>query len=119
MIRFPRLKTGAVAQYPAAMQVAFRTRRVRFIDGQEQRFREYAMPLRKWIVDLSQLDESELASLEEFFVQAQGSYGKFVFTDPLDETEYEDCSLEQDAIVLDAAGIHDGRTTLTVRENRS
>ena len=38
---FPTLKTGAVMQYPGKRILQFSTDVVRFLDGTEQRYREY------------------------------------------------------------------------------
>jgi len=119
MGEFPILKTGAVMQYPATRAVQFSTQVLRFLDGSEQRFRDYGKPLRVWTIRLELLDDEEMAALEEFFQSEQGSYGSFAFTDPWDGTRYPDCSLEDDAAWLEYEGAGRGRTTLTVRENRT
>ena len=40
MNEFPKLKTGAVAQYPAQRTTRYSTHVMRFMDGSEQRYRE-------------------------------------------------------------------------------
>ncbi|MGH9722010.1 MAG: DUF2460 domain-containing protein [Bryobacteraceae bacterium] len=119
MPTLPLLKTGAVMQYPAQRDVRYRTYAVRFVDGGEQRYREYRAPLRRWIIQLELLDESELAALEEFFVGNKGQHGSFSFTDPNDNVEYADCSLDDAEFALELQGELRGRTALVVRENRS
>jgi hypothetical protein len=69
---FPKLKTGVVAQYPVLREGLFSTTVIRFTDGSEQRFRNYTGVRRRWVIQLSQLDESELQELASFFVQQQG-----------------------------------------------
>ncbi|MBL8237076.1 MAG: DUF2460 domain-containing protein [Bryobacterales bacterium] len=118
MDEFPRLKTGAVAQYPAQRTTRFSTQVMRFVDGSEQRFREFGGPLRRWIVQLTMLDEEEMDAMEAFFLAEQGGYGTFTFVDPWDETEYTGCSLENPDVYFDFTGFHDGRTRLVVRQNR-
>src|SRR5262245_34583629 len=115
----PALRTGAVMQYPAQRELRFRTHAVRFVDGAEQRYREYRSPLRRWIVQLDLLDESELAALEEFFIQNKGQHGSFSFTDPNDNVEYPDCSVEDAEFTFEVEGELRGRAAVVIRENRS
>ena len=117
MAMFPTLKTGAVAQYPATRTLAFSTKVLRFIDGSEQRFREFKRPLRQWTIRLDLLDEDETAAVETFFQSEQGRAGSFTFTDPWDGTTYPDCSLDHDTVDIDAEGPDRGRVALVVREN--
>ena len=119
MANFPILKTGAVAQYPATRRTRYQNQALRFVDGTEQRYRDCEGPLRRWEIRLSQLDESEMAALEEFFTASQGAYGSFPFTDPFDGATYPDCSLEGDALGLAAVADMSGATYLTVIQNRS
>src|SRR5512134_1307110 len=116
MSEFPRLKTGAVAQYPAEKTIACSTQVLRFVDGSEQRCREYSAPLRKWIIGLDLLDERELAELEGFFIAQQGAFGDFVFVDPWDGTEYAHCSLGHPEVALQYVAPGDGKCRLTVYE---
>jgi len=118
MSEFPRLKTGAVLQYPAERQVGYATQVFRFIDGSEQRCRERGGPRHRWIIRLDQLDESELASIEEFFAAQQGRSGEFAFTDPWDGQQYPSCSIEQDELTLSFLEANRGQTVLVIRENR-
>ena len=119
MANFPILKTGAVAQYPASKTARYQNQALRFVDGTEQRYRDCCGPLRRWEIRLSQLDESEMAALEEFFTASQGAYGSFPFTDPFDGATYPDCSLEAGALGLRAVEEMSSTTSLTVVENRS
>ncbi len=119
MSTFPTLKTGAVMQYPAPRGVAFSTTALQFVDGTEQRFRNYQAPLHKWVIQLSLLDQSELHQLQEFFRSNVGSAGNFAFTDPRDGTNYASCSLGSDSMTAVLVGEWNGETSLTVMENAS
>jgi hypothetical protein len=119
MSAFPTLKTGAVLQYPAQKEVRFCTSVLRFIDGSEQRFRNYQTPLHRWVIRLELLDESELHQLREFFRTQGGATGSFAFTDPWDGTNYGNCSIEDDGMTEVLSDESNGKTSLTVRENRS
>ena len=118
MPTFPKLKTNAVAQYPATRSLRFRNQSLRFVDGVEQRYRDSAGPLHRWEIRLDALDEGEMAALEQFFAVNQGCFETFAFTDPWDGTEYANCSLASDELDLTAMAEMRGRTSLTVIENR-
>ena len=119
MATFPELKTNAVAQYPATKSLRFQNQTVRFLDGSEQRYRDAAGPLHTWVIQLNQLDESEVAAFEEFFEDNQGRLGSFQFTDPWDGTLYTNCSLASDELMVSSLAEMCGKTSLTVIENRS
>ena len=118
MATFPTLKTSAVIQYPATRKVRYQNQALRFVDGTEQRYRDCAGPLRRWEIRLSQLDEGEIAALEQFFADNQGAFGSFAFTDPWDGTAFQNCSLEMDGLKTTATAEMNGATSLTVVENR-
>jgi hypothetical protein len=119
MATFPQLKTGAVAQYPATKALRFQNQAVRFLDGTEQRYRDSAGPLHQWVINLDELDESEMAAFEQFFQDNQGRLGSFAFTDPWDGSQYANCSLAGDELDLSTLAEMSGKTSLTVIENRS
>jgi hypothetical protein len=115
---FPALKTGAVAQYPSDRTRRFSTQVLRFLDGSEQRFRGFGGPLKRWLIRLELLDEAELATLEEFFVEQAGQAGTFSFSDPWDGTVYANCSFEGDVMTANHRGPGDGEASVVVKENR-
>lgn len=119
MSQFPTLKTGAVMQYPARKSIEFSTTVVRFMDGSEQRYGLYQTPLHRWTVQLDLLDDSELHQLREFFRSQSGQFGSFSFTDPWDGTVYPSCTLAADEMSDTLRDVFDGRTSLTIQENRS
>jgi hypothetical protein len=118
MPSFPKLKTGAVAQYPATKSLRFHNQTLRFVDGTEQRYRDCAAPLHRWEIRLDQIDEGELAAMAQFFLDVQGAFGQFAFTDPWDGHEYENCSLDVDLLDLHTLAEMRGSTRVAVVENR-
>ena len=106
-------------QYPATSSLHFQNRVIQFVDGVEQRYRDYKAPLRQWVIRLDLLDEGELAALDHFFRTEQGQGGSFAFTDPQDSATYTDCSLADDTFAIELAGEARGSTRLVIRENRS
>lgn len=115
MIQFPKLKTGAVAQYPSTREARLRTDSLRFLDGTFQRYRDAGALQRRWVIRLELLDEGEMAAIEEFFAAMQGGYTAFTFTDPWDEQDYPNCRIGDEVAFL-ATGEMRGSTTLTVTQ---
>lgn len=118
MLTFPKLKTAAVAQYPASRITSYRNLTLRFIDGTEQRYRGSPSPLHRWTIALQQLDEAEVKAVEQFFANNSGCFGDFAFTDPWDGTVYPTCRLESDALEATMRAEMNHSLTLTILENR-
>ena len=118
MPTFPLLTTGAVTQYPSSRNITYSTFVTRFVDGNEQRFRELKAPVRTWVVKLHQLSAEEMGSLESFFRARQGQFGSFTFVDPWDGTEYPDCSFDQDVFAASAVDENRYQGQLIIRNNQ-
>ena len=118
MATFPLLKTGAVAQYPLQRGEFFLTEIVAFLDGSEQRFRSSGADLRRWVVRLDWLDESEMVMIEQFFLSLEGTAMNFAFTDPYDATVYQNCSLENEDLTIQMDHLFELRTAIGIRQNR-
>jgi hypothetical protein len=116
---FPALKTGAATQYPATKGTQYSSFVVRFLDGTDQRYRQYTPALMRWTVKLELLDESETGALEQFFLGQQGRFGTFSFVDPWTQTVYPSCSFDQGAYAFQLAGESQGTVSLAVVENRT
>jgi hypothetical protein len=114
MADFPRLKTGAIAQHPATCGRRYSTEVLRFVDGGEQRFRLSPSGLRRWTLDLSLLDESELNALREFF----DVHETFTFRDPATGIDYPECRFESDELATELSEDLRGKTTIGIRETR-
>src|SRR4051794_14311487 len=114
---FPRLKTGAVTQYPSSRGVSFETEILRYLDGSEQRWRSNAGGQRWWELKLSSVSEEELCAIEEFFVSQQGRFGRFTFVDPFDGTEYPNCSFDADSLHGQLFDEESAQSTLIIRMN--
>ncbi len=118
MASFPTLSTGAVAQYPASRVSNFRNQVLRFVDGNEQRYRDSAGPLRRWVIRLDYLDATEMAAIEDFFLSNQGRFASFAFTDPWDNTSYPNCSIADDLLTTTLKDEGRTLTSITIVENR-
>ncbi len=111
---FPKLKSGVVAQYPVVRGNSFSTSVSRFLDSSEQRFRDYRGLRRRWVVRLSQLDETELQRLSEFFVEQQGRAGMFDFEDPWTGSVVSGCRFEDDELLTVSNGEFNGATDVVI-----
>ena len=98
MARFPKLKTGAVVQYPAVRAESHATEVRKFLDCGEQRYRDFAAARRRWVVSLEMLDETEMARLARFFDEQQGRLGVFEFEDPWTGTVIAACRFGEDRL---------------------
>lgn len=116
---FPKLKSGAVTQYPSQRGIEYRTEVLRFVDGGEQRYRESAGPRRRWSIRLDLLDDREAAAVETFFRAERGRKENFSFTDPWSGVAYSSCSLGSDELEMEWRGEGRCRTALIVVENQN
>ena len=96
MASFPLLKTGAVAQYPLALALRSDTQTVRFLDGSSQQFR-LTKPLRRWKIDLVQIDSQELDSVITFVEQQEGA--TFSFDDPFTGDAVPKCIISNSGLI--------------------
>ena len=119
MAAFFTLKTGAVVQYPATKAVRYASYVIKFIDGTDQRYRDYAAPLERWEIRLDLLDQLELYTLEQFFGTQEARFGTFSFTDPWTQVQHASCSMDQDSMKYELTEETRGRTTVIVVENRT
>lgn len=117
MSDFPKLKTGAVIQYPTQRTQVSATKIFRFVDGGEQRFRDFTATTVRWTIRLDLLTETEAEALDQFFQSQQGRFGSFTFTDPWDGTTYPDCSFEGDSFTMTQAAEGRASVNLVVRRN--
>lgn len=115
MATFPSvLKTGAIAQYPFSRSRGIGTQMVRFLDGSSQAYTINGAGLRKWNVDLSLLDESELSAVIAF-AESVGT-GQFSFSDPVTGETAAKCVIGGSEVVAVQAGELAGAASLTIEE---
>ncbi len=118
MLTFPTLKTGSTVQYPLNVVDSFATEVMQFLAGDEQRYLVTSGALRSWRIQLDRLDESELESLEAFFVAASGSFATFAFVDPASGTSYPNCFIAGDVLQEKFAGELRVGATLVIQQGR-
>ena len=116
MATFPKLKTGVVAQYPLDRERRFDSEVVRFVDMGEQTYAERAQHRRRWRLELSQLNETEVAEICEFFSEMRGAFDRFDFEDPETLEVVPDCRFDQEDLEVERIAEHDGRLSVTIAE---
>ena len=96
MARFPKLKTGVVAQYPVVREHRYSSEVKKFLDCAEQRYRDFTAGRKRWVINLDKLDETETARLARFFDEQQGRLNVFEFEDPWTGAVIEQCRFGDD-----------------------
>ena len=118
MAVFPKLKTGAAAQYPLVVGETYETHVARFLDLSEQRFRRRGAASRSWIVDLRVLTQRELDEIERFFEEQRGAFAPFDFEDPVSGAIVQQCRFDQDVLPLDEHGEFDASASIVILEDQ-
>lgn len=116
MLSFPLLKSGQAVQYPVRRTTRQGVGTVSFLDGTEQRYATTKL-LHEWEIQLDLIDEQEANALVVFLSQVQGQTQPFTFTDPMDGTQYDNCSLVNGGVSQAFGGPGRVSTVLTIREN--
>lgn len=116
MATFPLLSTGAVAQYPLSRGTSYDVDIVKFVDGSQQRCLVRGRGLRRWLVSLAQLGETELSALENFFDSVQGNAALFTFTDPVSGNAIPNCRVANPTIVTQYLATGSGAAALWIEE---
>lgn len=116
MATFPLLSTGAVAQYPLSRGTSYDIDVVRFLDGSQQRSLVRGRKLRRWLINLAQLNETELASVEQFFDEAQGNTQLFIFTDPITNEGVPNCRISNPSLTTQYTSVRNGSASLWIEE---
>jgi hypothetical protein len=116
MAGFPLLSTGAVAQYPVSRASTYATEVIQFLDGSQQRCMTRGKLLRRWQLTLTQLSESELFAIEQFFDSSQGNFGLFTFTDPITGNSIPNCRLQDPSVLTQYLAVGSGSAVLVIEE---
>ena len=117
MERFPKLSTGAAAQYGAQRTLRLQTAAHRFLDTSEQRYRYSAEGQRSWRLAFDNLSAGEAAEIREFFVRMRGSQTEFELEDPWSGTVVGPCRFTHDELVERASDERSESLTVVVRES--
>jgi hypothetical protein len=115
-MEFPILSSGAIAQYGLPLGRSSPSQIIRFLDGTDQRFLTRGPMLRRWLIDLHLLNESEIASIEAFFNAMGGQYSTFNFPDPIGGTSVPNCRIGAPDLVSEYQDVDIAATSLWVVE---
>jgi len=115
-LQFPTLSSGAVTQYGSPIGFVWPAQVIRFVDGSDQRFLACGNVFRRWAIDLRLLNESEVASMEEFFNNALGEYSTFTFPDPISGTNVPNCRIGAPELISDYQDVDIAATSMWVVE---
>jgi hypothetical protein len=113
---FPKLSSGAVAQYGSLMGSVWPAQVIRFLDGTDQRFLASGSTLRRWLIDLRLLNESEIAAIEAFFSSVSGEYLPFTFPDPISGVGVPNCRIGAPQLISEYQAVDIAATSLWVVE---
>ena len=116
MANFPLLSSGAVTQYPSGVVRGQGIRVIRFIDGTDQRYLLEGQSLRRWMIRLDLLNESEVQAIEQFFDAVDGDYSTFTFTDPFTGSAVSNCRFGAPELTTEYAGVDASSTSFWVIE---
>jgi len=79
---FPQLTTGAYSQFPVGKQRRTRTVTNTAADGSSIKLADPNGALTEWQLRYEGLSDTELSSLQQFFMVSEGSLNGFTFLDP-------------------------------------
>ena len=105
---YPTLSFGGVAQQPFSQIFTFLVSANESVFGPRFAYSWYGSSLsnfpsgylRMWRINYALLTETDLATLETFFLGVQGRYLSFSFTDPIDGNTYTHVRLDSDALKI-------------------
>jgi hypothetical protein len=115
-MEFPILSSGAVTQYGSPLGLSWPVQVIRFLDGTDQRFLSRGRALRRWLIDLRLLNESEIASVEAFFSSMGGEYSMFNFPDPISGISVLNCRIGAPELISQYQDVDTGAISLWVVE---
>ncbi len=113
---FPLLSSGAVAQYSLPLITGQAVQMIFFLDGTDQRYLIQGRIFRQWQIQLTLLNDIEIAQLQTFFDEQQGDYAIFDFPDPISGQTIPNCRLLIPEMTCSYEGLGASSTTLYVTE---
>ena len=82
MLVYPQLASGALSQFPVRKRIQLRTVVNRAADGSLIKAPDPAATTTEWELHYSDLTDAEAATLQQFFLAAEGQLNSFTFLDP-------------------------------------
>jgi hypothetical protein len=84
MQAYPQLGSGALSQFPVQKRRRMRTVRNTSADGRSIKLADLAGEFTEWSLEYASLTDDEVAALQQFFAEAEGTLNEFTFVDPTD-----------------------------------
>ncbi len=112
MLVYPQLGTGALSQFPVQKRRMLRTVVNRAADDTVVKLADPGGAATEWSLAYAALTDDELATLEEFFVAAEGTLKEFTFLDPTSNLlawsdHLDDAVWQRDPLLSATGGIAD------------
>ena len=82
MLVYPQLSTGALSQFPVKKQRHLRTVVNAAADGSSIKLADTNGEYTEWSFEYAHLADAEMAALQQFFTEAEGTLNAFTFLDP-------------------------------------
>src|SRR5664279_1587561 len=82
MLVYPQLITGALSQFPVQKRHRLRTVVNTSLDGRQIKLPDPGAETTEWQLAYAGLTDDEVAALEQFFADAEGTLNGFTFLDP-------------------------------------
>jgi hypothetical protein len=114
MLVYPQLATGAISHFPVRKRIQLRTVVNRGADGSYIKASDPAAATTAWELNYSELTDGEAATLQQFFIDAEGQLNDFTFLDPVgnllaSSDLFNAAVWEKDPLLDVASGLDDPR----------
>ena len=114
MLVYPQLATGAISHFPVRKRIQLRTVVNRGADGSYIKASDPAATTTAWELNYSDLTDGEAATLQQFFIDAEGQLNDFTFLDPVgnllaSSDLFNAAVWEKDPLLDVASGLDDPR----------
>lgn len=121
---FPTFSWGGVAEMPYSQVSSFLTNMTDQPSGPRYAIALYnggwtnfpSTYLRSWRITFPLLEQTDMNTLENFFLGVQGRLTSFSFTDPLDSTTYNNCRFDQDELQIQYLTLNQFSTEITIKQ---
>jgi hypothetical protein len=114
MLVYPQLASGALSQFPVRKRIQLRTIVNRAADGSSIKATDPAATTTEWELNYSDLTDAEAATLQQFFLNAEGQLNTFTFLDPVGNLfassgQLDAAVWEKDPLITVTGGSNDPR----------
>jgi phage-related protein len=115
MPAFPTFTAGESVHIPFGQITEYWNVINRQPHGYQYSYNILASGLKRWTIQFS-LSDTDLATLQAFWVARKGRYEEFTFTDPDTATTTAKCRFDQDSLEVRYAGPNENIVSVTIQE---